>query len=237
MNNSLSFNEFCFLQKLSPWLGDCFSSLEFFYRDTDADIDVKKLYKPGHFIRTDCPLAVTRKLLRPVHSIRFLIAARRFLPFTKLLAERNPENRLQFREDMIPAGSNFLVVDVQNCGGLTQIVLLHFPHGAMLLAKKFKIRFSKFKASDSEGVDLAKAAEYDLQKKLSQSVHGYSLDSEWCSAMYQPVGCNSNLELNPLVMKQNSSLGSSPEIRALRYLQDCDEGWKEENFTGLRSEV
>lgn len=211
------FEESYYLQRLSSWLGGWLYPLEFYYRDTDADIDVKKLYKPGHFIRTDCCMEVTQKLLRPVHKIRFLIAARHFF-------------------DRVPANTNFLILDVQQGGGITQIVLLHFPHGAMLLAKHFKIKSSKFKAEDIDGIDLKKAAIYDLQQKMSKCVHGHSLDSAWCDAMYQPVGCNAQLQLNKLIMDRYpySDLHENPEINALRMLQDCDEDWKEEFFTKMQ---
>ena len=230
------FDESYFLQNLSSWLGGWIYPLEFYYRDTDADIDVKNLYKPGHFIRTDCCMEVTKKLLRPVHKIRFLIAARRFFEVDNSSRERNLVNKVDFKENMVPANTIFLIVDVQQCGGIIQIVLLHFPHGAMLLAKHFKIKSSKFKSEDIDGIDLKKAAIYDLQQKMSNCVHGHSLDAAWCNAMYQPVGCNAQLQLNDLIMDNYSysDLYGNPEINALRMLGDCDEDWKEENFTKLQ---
>ena len=231
------FEESYYLQKLSSWLGGLIHPLEFYYRDTDADIDVMKLYKPGHFIRTDCCMEVTKKLLRPVHKIRFLIAARRFFEVDNSSREKNLVNLYDFKENMIPANTNFLIVDVQQCGGITQIVLLHFPHGAMLLAKHFKIKPSKFKPQDIDGIDLKNAAKYDLQQKMCNCVHGHSLDAAWCNTMYRPVGCNAQLQLNKLVMDHYSysDLYRNNEINALRLLQDRDEEWKEKDFTKIQS--
>ena len=230
------FDENSFLAVLSSWLGTWTHSLEFFYRDTDAEIDVKKIYKRGHFVRTDCPLEVTKKLLRPVHKIRFLIAARRFLTKDTYSREREIAGQTQFMENMIPENSNFLVVDVQKCGGVTQVVLLHFPHGAMLLANQFKIKFSKFKPIDSAGVNLNKAAEYDLQIKFGECVHGHSLDSKWCDAMFQPVGCNQNLEPNKLIMESDldNSYFAHSGLTPLDLLEDRDYEWKKERFIKIQ---
>ncbi len=127
---------------------------------------------------------------------------------------------------------NFLVVDVQQCGGVTQIVLLHLPHGAMLLAKHFKISLSTFKPYDIKGNYLKDAARYDLLGKMCNYVHGYSIDEEWCDAMHQPVGCDAQLNLNKLIMAHSLTKDScgDPNIKALRLLGDCDEEWTEDKF-------
>lgn len=230
------FDEEKFLFRLSPWLGSTMEPLEFYYRDTDADIEVKKLYKIGHFVRTDCDLEVSQKLLRPVHKLRFLIVARRFLKAVQTSGEREEDSLSPFKEYRIPANTHFLVVDVQRCGGITQIVLLHIPHGAMLLAEHFKIRSSKFKPKDCDGMDLKKAAEYDLQQKMSDCVHGHSLDENWCKAMCQPVGCNARLQLNRLHGKPYpyADPSGNSESRALSLLQDCDGEWDEAFFTTIQ---
>ena len=84
--------------------------------------------------------------------------------------------------------------------------------------------------------DLKQAAQYDLQQKMSHCVHGHSLDAAWCSAMHQPVGCNAQWKLNPLIMNHYSytDFYGNPEITALRMLQDRDEEWKEEYFTTIQ---
>ena len=227
-----SFEEHLFLNTLAPWLGGCTHPIKFYYRDTDADIDIKKIYKRGRFIRTDDSLVVTQKLLRPVHKIRFLIAARKFLTINSEFQNRLSEASSLLKENMIPANSNFLVVDVQQCGGVTQIVLLHFPHGAMLLAKKHKVKFSKYNPKDKNDVDLKKAAAYDLQDKLNECVHGHSLNKEWIKTMYQPIGLDKNMKPNKLIMHVYSSSDfESPNMNAaLRSLQDRDEDWNEEHF-------
>ena len=227
----LEFNESLFLEKLSPWLGDWLHPLQFFYRDTDAPVDVKKLYKKGLFVRTDCPLEVTQKLLRPVHKIRFLIASREFRKIYPNSREQEQMTTSPFKENWIPAHSHFLVVDVQSYGSVKQVVLLHFPHGAMLLAKKFDVKFTKYKPKDAEGITLKKAAESDLQLKMGDSVHGHSLDDEWVKAMFQPVGLDKDLHLNEIILHPYpDEWYNQTETVDLYCLQDVDKQWKEKDF-------
>ena len=199
-------------------------SLKFYYRDTDADVDVKALYKKGRFICTDTPLEVTQKLKRPVHRIRFLIATKYIIKIEKDERRQNKYGEMGFKENVIPAGSTFLVYDVQHIGGVTQVVLLYFPHGAMLLAKEFKVKYTKYKPKDINDVPLKKAAEQDLINALGQYIHGHSLNDDWCERMYRPVGCNEMMKLNKLVMTPY------PESMECLLMNDCDERWSRDMY-------
>ena len=48
-----------FETSLSEWLGGSFYPLKMYFRDTDAPINVKKIYKRGRVFRTDRVLQVT----------------------------------------------------------------------------------------------------------------------------------------------------------------------------------
>lgn len=225
------FDDQIFKRRLSPWMGGWFKPLLFYYRDTDAEIDVAKLYKPGKFIRTDSDLLVSQKLMKPVHKIRFLIAAcELYLTYPESTTrEERGKNHSRF---MIPAYSHFLVIDVQKIAGVTQVVLLHIPHGAMMLAKRFKLRSSLFKPVDEDGNQLKKAALLDLNKKYNECVHGHSLNETWCQAMYQPVGCDSQFKLNPLIMQTYVTWEgfSEDNYYKLFSLGDRDKEWEESLF-------
>ncbi|EJW91192.1 hypothetical protein EVA_20701, partial [gut metagenome] len=113
------------LNKLSSWTGSICDHLQFYYRDTDAPIQVKMQYKVGTILRCGSTMAVTSSLLRPVHKYRFLIATRKVIE-TKRLSElrlgkyENPDADIY----VLHKNSFFLVYDVYTYAGITQIVLL-----------------------------------------------------------------------------------------------------------------
>lgn len=70
-----TFDAKSFFASLKEWTGCYFNPLQFYYRDTDAPIDVDKVYKKGSVIRCGAEMEVTQKLLRPVHKLRFMMAS------------------------------------------------------------------------------------------------------------------------------------------------------------------
>ena len=226
------FNTPKFLAKLDDWMGSILYPLDFYYRDTDAEVDVEQCYKPGHFIRIDSDLYLTQKLLRPVHKLRYLIAASSVISTqqrTRNAVAPPPSEGLEYK---LPAYSHFLVVDVQRYAGTTQVVLLHFPHGAMLLAQQYGISASNFKPKGRDYLSLKEAARRDLLMRCAESVYGYSLQSRFTNLMQQPVGCDSTSSLLPLVSQPYSSLENySTALWDILYdARDCDTDWDSNRF-------
>ena len=189
------FDETSFWDQLASWTGNYFHSLQFYYRDTDAAIQVDALYKRGQVLWIDQPLTLNPRLQRPVHRIRFLIASR-LVPLSDSDTDMDRQNsRSSNPACRLDAHSCFLVCDVQRCGSVSQVVLLHLPQPVVFLAEKYRLNLGKFKAKDCFGMPLVQAAEYDLQHKLCACVHGDSLSEERVREMYQPVGLDSSMQL------------------------------------------
>lgn len=189
-----------FWHALQNYCGDGWRSLHLYYRDTDAAFDVKRLYKKDAIIRNDRFLQVSDRLRRPVHRVRFTIASAVALSVSKVWQR---EQRLKqfvpsWKDFVIPPESYFLVVDVMKYAQTTQVVLLHLPCWAHALAKACDFQFSMVNASMENGTSLREAAALDFQKKMTDVVHGHSLQANWEQAMHHPVGLDDAFKLNDL---------------------------------------
>ncbi len=172
--------------------------LQVFYRDTDAVFDIDEYYQEGQVIRAGSFMEATEKLLCPMHKVRFMIVATRLLSIEKFLNMqycRKLPNPFPFKENIIHRNSYFVVVDVFRFAGKTQILLVKLPHGACVLAKKHAFDLGKLNAeSDIHGLSLSEFARLDFKDKLTDSVHGHSIDDEWTEAMYHPVGLDESMK-------------------------------------------
>ena len=225
------------LYQLSCWTGSSYDPLHFYYRDTDAPIQVKKQYKTGTILRCGSTMAVTQSLLRPVHKYRFLIATRKAIE-TKRLSEihrgkyQNPDADTY----VLHKNSFFLVYDVYTYAGITQIVLLQLPCGFTKLAQTEGINLKKLKAYGPDLENLKQYARWDLQNKLSEEVHGYSLSEKWEKKMYQPIGLTDELKPVPLekeAMADETCYGDPDYILDTYYdicMDDCENVWRRESF-------
>ena len=225
------------LCQLSRWTGSFCDSLQFYYRDTDAPILVKKQYKTGTILRCGSTMAVTQSLLRPVHKYRFLIATPKAIE-TKSLSEfhrgkyQNPDADTY----VLHKNSFFLVYDVYTYAGITQIVLLQLPCGFTKLAQTEDINLKKLKAYGPDMENLKQYARWDLQNKLSEEVHGYSLSEKWEKKMYQPIGLTDELKPVPLekeAMADETCYGNPDYILDSYYnicMDDRENAWRKESF-------
>ena len=186
------------LNQLSCWTGSIYDPLQFYYRDTDAPIQVKKQYKVGTILRCGSTMAVTPSLLHPVHKYRFLIATRRVIEAKRLSDfQRGKYQNPDADAYILHKNSFFLVYDVYTYTGITQIVLLQLPCGFTKLAQTEGINLKKLKAYGPDMENLKQYARRDLQNKLSEKVHGYSLSETWEKKMYRPVGLTDELKPVP----------------------------------------
>lgn len=222
---------------LRKWTGGWFDPLQFFYRDTDAPIQVKKHYKRGTIIRCGHDLEATPLLKRPVHKFRFFIATRRLVEVEKLRdAYRGVSVDLPFDKYIIHRNCYFLVYDVSTYAGVTQIVLLQLPHGFFKLTQHEELSLKKLKALSPDGENLKSFARIDLQEKMAEPVHGYSLSEEWKEKMAQPIGLDESLHPVSLEREvaQNEQAEKNDTYSLGRYydtfMEDHDYNWKRENF-------
>ena len=192
------FNTAKFIMAIQKYIGDGGDDLKVYYRDTDAEFDIDECYKAGQVIRAGEFMEATEKLLRPMHKVRFMIVATRLFSIEKYLhAQYNHKlpNPFPFKENIIHRNSYFVVVDVFHHLGKTQILLVKIPHGAYVLAKKHGFSFKYInEESDIQGLSLSDFARIDFEDKMTDSVHGHSIDDEWTEAMYQPIGLDQSME-------------------------------------------
>lgn len=219
------FDKEMFFRKLDGWTGKWAEKLKFYYRDTDAPINIRKKYRKGSFIRAGHFLEATESLLRPVHKTRFLIASKGLMSVKYCNAHNGRRCDLPFRENIIYCNAVFLVMDIYSFAGVTQVLLLQIPYGAYRLALKQDIDLSKTKAM-AEYMDLKKFARLDLQVKSGMPPHGHSLSDDWVSAMYQPVGLDK--EMKPASMEPDMDYPA--EYHAAKGFNDQDYEWQEQYF-------
>lgn len=188
------FDRFLFFYKLKDWI-DAWHDFDFYYRDTDAPVDVEKMYRVGKIVRCGSDMELTHKLLRPVHKIRFIIASHH-IASAEDLKEHDDAGKeyVPFEEYIAGRNTYFLVLDNYRYCSTTQILLLQLPYTALLIAKVFKIRLSltTLKKACFDYKDIIKTARTDLQTKMTEPVHGHSLSAVWTEKMHQPIGFDSN---------------------------------------------
>lgn len=209
------FSEEKFNENISYFTGGwSLRPLKFCCRDTDADINVKKIYKMGTILRSGDYLMATDRLLRSVHRTRFLIASVELF---------NSKEKLEFEEDYRERGrldevmrrmakyegivlmrnAFFMVMDVFTYACVTQVVLLQLPIGAITAAKKFGVDLTQIKAYGPEHKSLKEFARNDLKRKMGQEIHGHSLADKWVERMWQPVGLTADLKPEDLAIDES----------------------------------
>ena len=223
---------------LRSWTGRWFDEpLQFFYRDTDAPIQVKKQYKRGTVLRCGHDLEATPSLKRPAHKFRFFIATRRLIEVEKFRnINRGTLSDLPFEQYIIHRNCYFLVYDVSTYAGVTQIVLLQLPHGFFNLAQQEGLDLKKIKACAPDYEALKSYSRMDLQEKMAQPVHGYSLSEKWIEKMAQPIGLNESL--HPVSLERDVALNNQMEqnipysldLYYDSFMDDKDYDWKRESF-------
>lgn len=191
-----------FYASLKEWTGYYFSPLQFYYRDTDAPIDVDKVYKKGSVIRCGAEMEVTQRLLRPVHKLRFMVASPGLLNVEDFpTRDRKELEASAYEECVIGRNLYFIVMDVYFYAGMVQVLLLQLPHKAIAFARKYHIKISlkSLSAIGPDDTPLVQYARHDLQIKSAEPVHGHSLSDKWVRKMWQPIGLDENL--NPVSNK------------------------------------
>lgn len=185
-----------FFDSLREWTGRTFNPLNFYYRDTDAPIDVDKIYKKGKIIRCGSEMEVTQKLLRPVHKLRFIVASPRLFKTDDYPTRNRKElEESPFEEYVIGRNLFFIVMDVFHYADMTQVLLLQLPHDAVVYAQKqhIKMKPQSLEAVGPDDEPLVSFARHDLQIKAAEPVHGFSLSDKWVKKMWQPIGLDKNL--------------------------------------------
>lgn len=226
------FNEKRFMSSLRLWAGQFPEGLKFYYRDTDTPLDVDKIYRKGWIVRCGQELEATRKLLRPVGKLRFMIAAMHLFEVSEYEESHDgKDSDMPYDEAVIGRNSYFVVMDVYRLSGVTQVLLLQMPREAAAVAVKNGYRFmpETMRIEGPGCVPLIQYARHDLQGKMAAPVHGHSLSDKWTEKMRQPIGLDSRLR--PVRLKMDSSLATSRKEARLRYRINYEPPFFDTGFT------
>lgn len=184
------------IEKILNWI---IPGLKFFYRDTDAEINVETLYPIGKVLRSGFFVDLSTRLLKPSKNTRFIIAASHAAVICDYKSDEEKKRALGFspkaeewQHAVLHKNTWLKVMDVYKKGNLTQILLLQIPETA---AKFFGdedvlLNFINDELGDENSiVDLARR---DFDEKLIDMVHPRSLDLDLAKRMSQPIGMDPN---------------------------------------------
>lgn len=184
-----------FFEKFCNWT---MPGLQFFYRDTDAPIDVNATYHVGEVVRAGFFIDVTTKLYKPVHKTRFIIGSAHTAMLYEIeeLCQRNPHIK-DWNLCTLHFNSYFKVMDVYEKDGVTQVFLLHIPPSAAFFLRTNETNFQFNDEETGKSITLVEKARQSLDEKLQMDVHPRSLDLDFCERMYHPVGLDNEFNLVP----------------------------------------
>lgn len=181
-----------FFEQIVNWI---LPGLQLFYRDTDADIDVERMYPVGKVLRTGFYTSVSTKLQRPAQKTRFLIASAHA---ALLCSDENGnvnETGLSFcpraeewRHAVISKNAWLKVLDVYKVGETTQIFMIQIPETAAMFMGDNETIFNFINEAGGSGTTLVEIARRSLDDKMKQLVHPRSTDTDWVALMSHPIG-------------------------------------------------
>ena len=220
-----------FVLRLKYMMKVGYQGCSFYYLDTDAPIDVKKIYKKGRILQAGRYIDVTDHLGRPVCRTRFLIVSPK-LPTSKELTDNRgkPADCPPFKGHLISPEQVFLVRDVYSYAGVTQVLLYRCPRAAMRLIQQHHIAPNALKLTDSELEPLHLVARHDLERCLGEVVHGISLSPYWQKQMFLPPGLDADFEPVPVQLEPTAPATGLTEFYNRFYLFEGEYGWQEKDF-------
>lgn len=229
------FNQFRFNDKLRNWIYGYSDEIDFYYRDTNLDFEVEKVYKSGMLLRAGEYLEITDKLRQPVHNTRFVIASNNVTNTERVINfnisyRESLQKEITLKKDFLHFNSCFMVLSVEKIGKLHQILLLHLPQQAIQIAEKYNYTSEMKKYLENECKTTIEKAQTDLSDKLGKCVHGYSLSSDWQQRMSSPVGLNNKhkpLSLVPASEDDLSEIEKQMSYITTLLTNDSSSDWDE----------
>ena len=191
----LRIDEKTLMENVAQWV---LPGLQFYFRDTNAIIDARRIYRIGDTIRAGSFVVATTKLLKPAHRTRYIIAsahAARLFEHEPIVKSNPDLERWKFVA--FHFNSYFKVMDVYETAQCTQVLLLHIPMSAALLMNGAEdYRF----LDEMEGakLSLVQMARLSLDIKLRMGFHERSFDEDWCERSKNPVGLDKEMAFFPL---------------------------------------
>jgi len=182
-----------FFEKLVNWT---LPGLQFFYRDTDAPVDIENTYHVCDVIRAGFFVDATTKLLKPAHKTRFLIASAHAAIFceSQEMMATNP-NIEKWGLCTFHFNSFLKVMDIYKVGDVTQIFLLHIPQAAARIMGNSDLGMQFINGAIGGQQTLVDIARKSLDEKMRMDVHPRSYDKDFVKRMEHPVGLDDNFYL------------------------------------------
>ena len=157
--------------------------LQFFYRDTDAYIDVERMYPLGKVFRTGFYATVSTRLQKPAQKTRFLIAGAHV---ALLCSDENEIKNTEglkispraeeWKQGYLHRNSWLKVLDVYKVGDITQILLLQLPESGAKYLGAGNAVFNFVNENVANGMTLVDIARKSLDDKMKQPIHPRSTD-------------------------------------------------------------
>lgn len=181
-----------FMEEFMQWT---LPGLQFYYRDTDAPIDVEKMYPLGKVFRTGFYATVSTLLQRPVHKTRFLIASAHVaLLCSDSEGHRNAEGLRyspraeEWRQGLLHRNSWMKVIDVYRTPEVTQILLLQIPESGYKIPAASEALAQFIQGHVGNGINIVELARRSLDEKLGMEVHPRSRDHDLMELMHRLPG-------------------------------------------------
>lgn len=208
---NIKLDEGDYFEKFINWV---LPGLQFFYRDTDAEVDVRSTYEVGDVLRAGFFVDVTTKLYRPAHRTRFLIASAHVARLFEVedICRHNPKVG-EWNLTVLHPNSYFKVMDIYEKDGFTQVFLLHIPMSAAKFFGDNEVMFNMVDSSSE--VSLVNMARSSFDDKLSMDVHPRSKDEEFVQRMFAPVGLCNDMRPCPLPPVEFDEENGQDEASAL----------------------
>lgn len=183
------------LEKSINWI---LPGLQFFYRDTDAEIDVESQYPVGKTLRSGFFVDMSTKLLKPAKKTRFIIAAAHAAVLCEYETEDDRKTALrhspkaeEWSHAVLHKNTWLKVMDVYKKGDVTQILLLQMPETAAKFFGDEPTFFKFINEAAEEESSIIESARNSLNEKMNDMIHPRSLDPVLIERMFQPIGYSS----------------------------------------------
>lgn len=186
-----------------------FGDIRFYYRDTDAPIDVENDYPIGRVLRAGFTIDASTLLERPAQKTRFLIAAshaarvgdrpdpehvnaveQKFNKMFSVASDLWPRSDIWGQAIFAP-NTLFKVMDVYKKDDVTQVLLIQIPQTMARHMGDMPMNMPTGMGEAAEFDNIKDAARELLDRKMERGPHPRSLDREWVKSMSQPIGMRS----------------------------------------------
>jgi hypothetical protein len=182
------------VEKALDWI---LSGMRVYYRDSEAPIDARKVYKVGSVIRAGFFVDVSTRLQKLQTKLRFLVYSAHAAPWEEVndLVVDNP-NIAHWGFCTLHANSYYIVLDVYKKGGVTQVALLHIPPAvAKNVSESAHNILNIVKQMPTEKGTLVEVARMLLDRNL-HAQHAYDLNDKYLlDCMRHPIGLTKSYDL------------------------------------------